>query len=201
MRATAGMVEAAGAALGDMTFCSVAFDGLNRRTWRAGPTSRVLTFFQTSALRAEGDRVELLLLCYQASRIVPPQQGRGPVSLSRVDIDVVVTEYGAADLRGLTHSGRAFALIEIAGPCIDRLSPPPGRCTPNFFDGRQAGIADRAGLQSRMTSTNRPITFPSRSSPSASFTSSRSHGVTGMSGIKPRLASAITSRNSPNPPT
>ena len=39
-----------------------------------------------------------------ASRIVPPQQGRGPVSLSRFDIDVVVTEYGA------------FALIEIAGP-------------------------------------------------------------------------------------
>ena len=61
----ADMVEAAGAALGDMTFCGVAVDGLNRRTWRAGPTSRVLTFFQTSALRAEGDRVELLPLCYQ----------------------------------------------------------------------------------------------------------------------------------------
>ena len=30
--------------------------------------------------------------------------------------DVVVTEYGSADLRGLSHSGRAFALIEIAGP-------------------------------------------------------------------------------------
>ena len=59
------MVETAGPALGDMTFCGVAVDGLNRRTWRAGPTSRVLTFFQTTALRAEGDRVEFLPLCYQ----------------------------------------------------------------------------------------------------------------------------------------
>ena len=51
-----------------------------------------------------------------SSRIVAPGQGRGPVSLSRFDIDVVVTEYGAADLRGLDHSKRAAALIAIASP-------------------------------------------------------------------------------------
>ena len=51
-----------------------------------------------------------------ASRIVPPGQGRGPVSLSRFDIDVVVTEYGAADLRGLDHATRAAELISIASP-------------------------------------------------------------------------------------
>ena len=67
----ADMVETAGAALGDMTFCGVAVDGLNRRTWRAVPTSRVLTFLRRPRL---------------------------------------------------SHSGRAFALIEIAGP-LHRPTP------------------------------------------------------------------------------
>ena len=58
-------VEAAGAALGDMTFCGVFVGGLNRRVWRAGPGSRILTFFQTPELRAEGRRTEFLPLCYQ----------------------------------------------------------------------------------------------------------------------------------------
>jgi acyl-CoA hydrolase len=48
------------------------------------------------------------------SRIVGPGEGAGPVSLSRMDVDVVVTEYGAADLRGLGHEARARALIAIA---------------------------------------------------------------------------------------
>ena len=34
------------------------------------------------------------------SRIVAPGEGRGPVSLGRMDTDIVVTEHGAADLRG-----------------------------------------------------------------------------------------------------
>ena len=33
-----------------------------------------------------------------------------------MDTDVVVTEYGAADLRGLDHQERARALISIALP-------------------------------------------------------------------------------------
>jgi acyl-CoA hydrolase len=52
----------------------------------------------------------------KASRIIRPEQARGPVSLGRFDIEMVVTEHGAADLRGLSHRGRAEALIAIAAP-------------------------------------------------------------------------------------
>lgn len=50
------------------------------------------------------------------SRIVAPNAGAGPVSLGRMDVDIVVTEFGLADLRGGTHSERAAALIAIAAP-------------------------------------------------------------------------------------
>lgn len=40
----------------------------------------------------------------------------GPVTTPRSDVDVIVTEYGAADLRGLTLTERARALIAIAHP-------------------------------------------------------------------------------------
>ncbi|MDB5697905.1 MAG: hypothetical protein JWN69_709, partial [Alphaproteobacteria bacterium] len=48
------------------------------------------------------------------SRIVPAGEGIGPVSLGRMDVDIVVTEHGAADLRGLDLDLRAEALIGIA---------------------------------------------------------------------------------------
>ncbi|QQO12491.1 hypothetical protein JJB99_23835 [Bradyrhizobium diazoefficiens] len=48
------------------------------------------------------------------SRIVGPNGGAGPVSLGRMDTDIIVTENGAADLRGLSHRDRAEALIKIA---------------------------------------------------------------------------------------
>ena len=50
------------------------------------------------------------------SRIVPQGAGHGPVSLSRFDVDLVVTEHGIADLRFLGHEARAQALIAIADP-------------------------------------------------------------------------------------
>lgn len=50
------------------------------------------------------------------SRIVQAGQGHGPVSLSRFDVDIVVTEHGVADMRGLGHEARAQALIAIAAP-------------------------------------------------------------------------------------
>ena len=50
------------------------------------------------------------------SRIVAAGQGAGPVSLGRFDVDVVVTEYGAADVRGLGYDARAAALIALAPP-------------------------------------------------------------------------------------
>lgn len=52
----------------------------------------------------------------KASRIVAPNAGRGPVTLSRMDVDVVITEHGAADLRGLGHGTRAERLIAVAAP-------------------------------------------------------------------------------------
>lgn len=50
-----------------------------------------------------------------ASRLVPCLAA-GPVSLARVDADVVVTEHGAAAIRDLDVDARARALIGIAAP-------------------------------------------------------------------------------------
>ena len=50
------------------------------------------------------------------SRIVPTGDATGPVSLGRFDTDVVITEHGAADLRGLGPDQRRAALISIADP-------------------------------------------------------------------------------------
>lgn len=50
------------------------------------------------------------------SRIVAPNAGAGPVSLGRMDTDIVATEFGAADLRGRSHHERAGALIAITPP-------------------------------------------------------------------------------------
>ena len=50
------------------------------------------------------------------SRIVAAGKGAGPVSIGRFDVDVVVTEYGAADVRGLGYDARAAALIAIGQP-------------------------------------------------------------------------------------
>lgn len=50
------------------------------------------------------------------SRVIAPGANSGPVSLGRMDTDVIVTEYGAADLRGLDHHERARALIAVAAP-------------------------------------------------------------------------------------
>jgi acyl-CoA hydrolase len=52
----------------------------------------------------------------KVSRIVEPSAGEGPVSLGRMDTDIVVTENGAAELRGRSYRERAEALIAIAPP-------------------------------------------------------------------------------------
>ena len=48
------------------------------------------------------------------SRIVPSLSG--PVTTARSDVDVVITEFGAAELRGRSLSERRRALIAIAHP-------------------------------------------------------------------------------------
>jgi len=50
------------------------------------------------------------------SKIVPFITPGGAVTLSRSDVDNVVTEYGVAELRGTTLKERAIALIKIAHP-------------------------------------------------------------------------------------
>jgi acyl-CoA hydrolase len=61
----ADAVMAAGDALGAMTFSGIFVPGLNRHTWLANPDCRVLTFFMTPELKAVGEQVEFLPLCYQ----------------------------------------------------------------------------------------------------------------------------------------
>lgn len=60
----ADAVMQAGEALGAMTFSGVFVPGLNRRTWLANPSCRTLTFFMTPELKAAGDAVDFLPLCY-----------------------------------------------------------------------------------------------------------------------------------------
>lgn len=50
------------------------------------------------------------------SKIVPYLRKGHAVTTLRNDVDIVVTEYGAAELRGLTELERARALISIAHP-------------------------------------------------------------------------------------
>jgi acyl-CoA hydrolase len=50
------------------------------------------------------------------SRIVPPGNDGRPVSLGRMDVDLIVTEHGLVDIREKTYDERAAALIEIAIP-------------------------------------------------------------------------------------
>ena len=59
--------------------------------------------------KATGEREEV-------SKIVPILKPGAIVSLSRNDVDIVVTEYGAAYLRGTTIKERVEALIAIAHP-------------------------------------------------------------------------------------
>lgn len=83
--------------------------------WTSG-TGGATDFARGAALGGGLRVVALPAAARGASRIVPPNAGRGPVTLARNDIDVVVTEHGAADLRGLTHDARAAALIAVADP-------------------------------------------------------------------------------------
>lgn len=52
----------------------------------------------------------------QVSRIVPVFEAGTPVSITRGDIDLVVTEYGVADLRDTDIDTRAARLIAISAP-------------------------------------------------------------------------------------
>jgi acyl-CoA hydrolase len=50
------------------------------------------------------------------SRIVATGKARGPVSLGRFDTDIIITEFGIADLRTKSHEDRVRAIRAIAAP-------------------------------------------------------------------------------------
>ena len=52
----------------------------------------------------------------EISKIVPFLKPGAAVSLSRNDVDMVVTEYGVAELKGTTIRERVHRLIDIAHP-------------------------------------------------------------------------------------
>ncbi len=62
------------------------------------------------------------------SRIVASLPPGAPVSVSRADVDVVVTEHGVADLREADLDARAERLIAVADPA--------------FRDGLAAAVRD-----------------------------------------------------------
>lgn len=72
------------------------------RAARESPGGRAITVLQATAAGAK------------ASRIVTSLSG--PATLSRADADVIVTEYGVADLRDVSLHERAKRLIAIAAP-------------------------------------------------------------------------------------
>ncbi len=79
-----------------------------------------LPVFAQAALQSQGGRV---LICLSASakrgtlsRIVPALGGKGLCTLPRYMADVVITEYGMAQIRNLSIDARAEALIRIAAP-------------------------------------------------------------------------------------
>ena len=85
------------------------------RGWMSGPGGA--SDFARGAKIGGGLRIVALPSTAKAgatSRIVDPRIAFGPVSLGRMDVDIVVTENGLADLRGLDHETRADRLIGIA---------------------------------------------------------------------------------------
>lgn len=71
--------------------------------------SFIALYSTVDAVNENGERVTI-------SKIVPTLKLGSTVSLSRNDVHHVVTEYGVADLRGLSVNERAKRLIEIAHP-------------------------------------------------------------------------------------
>lgn len=101
----------------DVDLFGQAYGELSPQGWMSGPGGA--TDFARGGRIGGGLRIVALpadAKSGEITRIVAPGQGSGPVSLGRMDIDIVVTEHGAADLRGLGHEARAERLIAVASP-------------------------------------------------------------------------------------
>lgn len=78
-------------------------------------------FARAARLSVGGLSVVALNASYRggsASRIVAHLESAAVASLPRVDVDLVVTEHGVADLRGASVHERALALIGVAAPAF-----------------------------------------------------------------------------------
>ena len=75
--------------------------------------------YVSGALRSRGGRSIIVISAAtpngSKSKIVPQLSGAMP-SVGTVDADIVITEYGAAELRGKTLAQRMRAMIAIAAP-------------------------------------------------------------------------------------
>lgn len=86
--------------------CDTATGALNSKNGRS-----FITLYSTTMVKNKetGEKTEI-------SKIVPTLKNGAAVTLSRNDVDYVVTEYGVACMRGRSINDRAKALISIAHP-------------------------------------------------------------------------------------
>lgn len=76
-----------------------------------------LDFIRMARLSKGGKAIIALPSTHKGfSKIIPEIGSNVPVTISRLDVDVVITEYGAAELRYKPFIERAKSLIEIAHP-------------------------------------------------------------------------------------
>jgi acetyl-CoA hydrolase len=89
----------------------------SRRGIHVGAVGGQVDFVRAAARSPKGASIIALpsTTTSNSSRIVPALD-RGVVTTARSEVEIVVTEYGAADLRGRSIRDRARALVEIAHP-------------------------------------------------------------------------------------
>lgn len=84
-----------------------------------GGTGGQVDFVRAGARSPGGHAIVALPATAQSGRVSRITAGlSGPVTTARSDVDVIVTEFGAAELRGQTLSERARRLVRIAHPAF-----------------------------------------------------------------------------------
>jgi hypothetical protein len=94
---------------------------IRARSWLFTPATRPDRFAKAAAVGAYASKGGKSIIAATStaahgkiSRIVPRLQG--PVTTPRIDTHYVVTEFGSANLKGLSSTERAHALIGLAHP-------------------------------------------------------------------------------------
>ena len=80
------------------------------------PGGRLIEWTTSSVTASPGGRSIIALQSKAGNRSKIVSQLAGPVTTPRSDADVIVTEWGAAELRGRSLRQRAIAMIGIADP-------------------------------------------------------------------------------------